>query len=65
MNVDQSHASPVLRHLVLLSCSIFIVKGRNPLINERAPRYEGPNMLSFPAGDAAAKNGANKDEPAS
>ena len=50
---------------MLLSCSIFIVKGRNPLINERAPRYEGPNMLSFPAGDAAAKNGANKDEPAS
>lgn len=35
------------------------------LINECAPRYEGPNMLSFPVGDAAAKNDANKDEPVS
>lgn len=28
------------------------------LINECTPRYEGPNMLPFPVGDAAGKGNA-------
>lgn len=45
--------------LVLISCSTFLVKGKNTvLINECTSRYEGPNMLPFPVGDAVGKGNA-------
>lgn len=44
---------------MLISCSRFLVKGRNAkLINEHTPRYEGPDMSPFPVGDAAGKGNA-------